>query len=105
MENVYHLLQYYWVKNEYNFANEQQRLYVSINILMVVYLGCRSMSMFNIETILKNTRENSLFASNLVKNEEINILSDENMINTNEESDVSIDEENNLDHDETRYLL
>ncbi len=61
--------------------------------------------MFNIETILKNTRENSLFAPNLVKNKEINILSNENIINTNEKNDVLIDEKNNLNHNETRYLL
>ncbi len=72
---------------------------------MIAYLGYRSILMFNIETILKNTRENSLFAPNLVKNKEINILSNENIINTNEKNDVLIDEKNNLNHNETRYLL
>ncbi len=61
--------------------------------------------MFNTKTILKNTRENSLFAPNLVKNEEIDILSDEDMINTNEENDVLINEKNNLSYNETRCLL
>ncbi len=105
MEDVYHLLQYHWVKNEYSFANEQQRLYVSTGILMAAYLGCRPVSMFNTETILKDTREDPLFAPNLVENEEIGILSDEDMMDTDEESDVPTDEENNSGHDETRCLL
>ncbi len=59
---------------------------------MATYLDYRSMSMFNIKIILKNTRKNFLFAFNLMKNKEIDILSDEDIINTNEKSDVLIDE-------------
>ncbi len=61
--------------------------------------------MFNIEIILKNTKENSLFALNLVKNKEIDILSNENIIKTNEKNDVLINKKNNLNYDKIRYLL
>lgn len=72
---------------------------------MIIYLDCRCVLMFNTKIILKNTRKNSLFALNLVKNEEINILSNETIINTNEKSDVLIDKKNNLSHNKTRCLL
>jgi len=105
VKNIYYFLQYYWIKNEYSFANEQQRLYVSIKILIATYLDCRFISIFNTKIIFKNTRKNSLFVFNLIKNKEINILNNENIINTNEKNDISINKKNNLNYNKTRYLL
>jgi len=76
-----------------------------INILIATYLDCRSISIFNIKIIFKNTKKNSLFAFNLVKNKEINILNNKNIINTNKKNNILINKKNNLDYNKTCYLF
>ncbi|KAL8855462.1 MAG: hypothetical protein Q9178_007895 [Gyalolechia marmorata] len=47
VDDLYHILFYYWMHNQVVYRDEQQRNYVSTGILMASYFGCRPVSMFD----------------------------------------------------------